>query len=134
MKPSHALFFTLALCMEGRVSAQTPPDSTRIPVIALGPVLLLDTIRSDSANGDRRYVYHLRNTGNAPLIIGTVKSSDPCFCSRFPRGALLPGRSAELEILCPPMHSDTQQQSFLIESNAAAPFLFRMKRSRMIQP
>jgi len=114
-------------CYAGTACTQST-DSTRSPVIEIEPMVLVDTIHLDSTNGDRHYIYQLRNTGNAPLIIRSVRSSDPCFCGRWPYEPVLPGATVELEVHCGQMYPGHKQQAFTIESNAAEPVVFRLKR------
>ncbi len=130
MKPLFSLFLALVLYTTKTVHAQTgTPPTGPLPIIELDPILLVDTIRLDSGDRNSSHFYHLRNTGNAPLIITGVRSSDPCFCSEWPKEPIAAGRTAELKVSCPPMHGPgSRKQTFYISSNAGPDILFKLER------
>ncbi len=99
-----------------------------MPVIEVVPQELVDTVRLDSGDRNSHHVLQLRNSGDAPLVISSIKSSDPCFCSSWPKEPVMPGTTAELKVACPPMRSGTRQQSYCIESNAGPAYFFKVKR------
>jgi hypothetical protein len=129
--------FTLGLLLAATVSRPQSGSADAagpMPVIELDPVLLVDTVRLDSGNNNKHYRLQLRNTGHAPLVISSVRSSDPCFCDRWPREPVLAGSSATLDVVCPPMWPGVKQQTHIIESNAAEPVFFKVKRVGVGQP
>ena len=130
MKHAFIIGIILACCTSTGMSAQSGmAPSGAIPVIELEPLFLVDTILLDSGERNSHYTYHLRNTGNAPLIISRVSSSDPCFCSSWKKEPILVGTTCELMVTCPPMFSaHTKKQTFFIHSNAAEEVRFQLER------
>lgn len=130
MKPLFSLFLALVLYTTNTVHAQTgTPPTGPLPIIELDPILLVDTIRLDSGDRNSSHFYHLRNTGNAPLIITGVRSSDPCFCSEWPKEPIAAGTAVQLKVSCPRMYGPgPRKQTFFISSNAGQDVMFKLER------
>ncbi len=130
MKHLFTLLLAPACCLPDTAHCQTPESvpTPKMPVIEVVPQELVDTIRLDSGDRNSYHVLQLRNNGDAPLMISSIKSSDPCYCSSWPKEPVMPGTTAELRVACPPMRSGPRQQTFSIESNAGPAYLFKVKR------
>ncbi len=68
----------------------------------LEPVITWDTLNLDygqiSLDTTVSRIFRFRNIGTAPLLITTVKTSCGCTATNYPKNAILPEKTAELEV------------------------------------
>lgn len=70
----------------------------------------------NGANGD--CVFTFRNTGNAPLILETVKGSCSCTVPSWPTEPVLPGKTGEIKVHYNTNNAGSINKSVTITSNA----------------
>ena len=63
--------------------------------------------------------FTLTNNGNAPLIINRVATTCGCTASEYPHEAILPGKSADIEITYNAASTGAFSKSATVYSNAA---------------
>ena len=73
------------------------------------------TVLKDKDNGVRTFDF--LNTGNAPLLIYSVQSTSNCTVLTKPTDAVLPGKSAKIEVKYN-MTEGPIRKTFTVESNA----------------
>ena len=71
------------------------------------------------SNGVR--VFEFTNTGNAPLIISSVKSTCGCTVPKKPEGPIMPGESGEIEVKYDTNRVNPIRKTITVVSNADTP-------------
>ena len=71
------------------------------------------------SNGVR--VFEFTNTGNAPLIISKVTSSCGCTIPKKPDGAILPGKTGQIEVKYDTNRVSPIRKTITVISNAETP-------------
>ena len=71
------------------------------------------------SNGVR--VFEFTNTGNAPLIISSVKSTCGCTVPKKPDGPIMPGQTGEIEVKYDTNRVSPIRKTITVESNAETP-------------
>lgn len=61
----------------------------------------VDTSDINSIRSAQNSYLILKNTGDQPLLIHDVKSSDPCYASSWDRVPILPGQTSQIIFSCP---------------------------------
>jgi len=71
------------------------------------------------SNGLR--VFKFRNTGNAPLVVSSVKSSCGCTVPKKPEAPVMPGESGEIEVKYDTNRVNPIRKTITVTSNADTP-------------
>lgn len=71
------------------------------------------------ANGVR--VFEFTNTGDAPLIISSVKSTCGCTVPKKPEGPIMPGETGEIEVKYDTNRVNPIRKTITVVSNAETP-------------
>ena len=71
------------------------------------------------ANGVR--VFEFTNTGNAPLIISSAKSTCGCTVPKKPKGPIMPGETGEIEVKYDTKRVYPIRKTITVTSNAETP-------------
>ncbi len=71
------------------------------------------------SNGVR--VFEFTNTGNAPLIISSVKSTCGCTVPKKPKGPILPGETGKIEVKYDTKRVNPIRKTITVISNADTP-------------
>lgn len=79
-------------------------------------------------------VFEFTNTGNAPLIISNVKSSCGCTVPKWPRAAILPGDSGEIQVKYDTNRVNPIRKTITVTSNADTPTVALKIKGEVIDP
>lgn len=79
-------------------------------------------------------VFEFKNTGNAPLIISNVKSSCGCTVPKWPRTAILPGDSSEIQVKYDTNRVSPIRKTITVTSNADTPTVALKIKGEVIDP
>tara|TARA_B100001059_G_scaffold165511_1_gene165098 strand:- start:233 stop:658 length:426 start_codon:yes stop_codon:yes gene_type:complete len=71
------------------------------------------------SNGLR--VFKFKNTGNAPLVVSSVKSSCGCTVPKKPEAPVMPGESGEIEVKYDTNRVNPIRKTITVTSNADTP-------------
>ena len=71
------------------------------------------------SNGVR--IFEFTNTGNAPLIISSVKSTCGCTVPKKPKGPILPGETGKIEVKYDTKRVNPIRKTITVISNADTP-------------
>ena len=71
------------------------------------------------SNGLR--VFKFKNTGNAPLVVSSVKSSCGCTVPKKPEAPVMPGKSGEIEVKYDTNRVNPIRKTITVTSNADTP-------------
>ena len=66
-------------------------------------------------------VFKFKNTGNAPLVVSSVKSSCGCTVPKKPEAPILPGESGEIEVKYDTKRVNPIRKTITVTSNAETP-------------
>ena len=66
-------------------------------------------------------VFKFKNTGNAPLVVTTVKSSCGCTVPKKPEAPVLPGENGEIEVKYDTKRVNPIRKTITVTSNAETP-------------
>ena len=102
-------FSTIALSAQNDKSAKIEFETT---VIDYGTI-------EKGSNGLR--VFKFKNTGNAPLVVSSVKSSCGCTVPKKPEAPILPGESGEIEVKYDTKRVNPIRKTITVTSNAETP-------------
>lgn len=102
-------FSAIALSAQNDKSAKIEFETT---VIDYGTI-------EKGSNGLR--VFKFKNTGNAPLVVSSVKSSCGCTVPKKPEAPILPGESGEIEVKYDTKRVNPIRKTITVTSNAETP-------------
>ena len=102
-------FSAIALSAQNDKSAKIEFETT---VIDYGTI-------EKGSNGLR--VFKFKNTGNAPLVVSSVKSSCGCTVPKKPKAPILPGESGEIEVKYDTKRVNPIRKTITVTSNAETP-------------
>ena len=102
-------FTAIALSAQNDKSAKIEFETT---VIDYGTI-------EKGSNGLR--VFKFKNTGNAPLVVSSVKSSCGCTVPKKPEAPILPGESGEIEVKYDTKRVNPIRKTITVTSNAETP-------------
>ena len=102
-------FSAVALSAQNDKSAKIEFETT---VIDYGTI-------EKGSNGLR--VFKFKNTGNAPLVVSSVKSSCGCTVPKKPEAPILPGESGEMEVKYDTKRVNPIRKTITVTSNAETP-------------
>jgi len=68
----------------------------KVPKISYKELILMYGDIEYNSDGEREW--HFTNTGNAPLLITSTKGSCGCTVAKYPKAAILPGKSSTVKI------------------------------------
>ena len=102
-------FSAVALSAQNDKSAKIEFETT---VIDYGTI-------EKGSNGLR--VFKFKNTGNAPLVVSSVKSSCGCTVPKKPEAPILPGESGEIEVKYDTKRVNPIRKTITVTSNAETP-------------
>ena len=102
-------FSPIALSAQNDKSAKIEFETT---VIDYGTI-------EKGSNGLR--VFKFKNTGNAPLVVSSVKSSCGCTVPKKPEAPILPGESGEIEVKYDTKRVNPIRKTITVTSNAETP-------------
>lgn len=102
-------FSAIALSAQNDKSAKIEFETT---VIDYGTI-------EKGSNGLR--VFKFKNTGNAPLVVSSVKSSCGCTVPKKPESPILPGESGEIEVKYDTKRVNPIRKTITVTSNAETP-------------
>ena len=109
------IFTVLLLCfLTAQLSAQekTAKIEFETTVIDYGTI-------EKGADGVR--VFKFKNTGNAPLVVTSVKSSCGCTVPKKPEAPVLPGETGEIEVKYDTKRVNPIRKTITVTSNADTP-------------
>ncbi|HZW63957.1 MAG TPA: DUF1573 domain-containing protein [Flavobacteriaceae bacterium] len=78
--------------------------------------------------------FEFTNTGNAPLIISNVKSSCGCTVPQWPKEAILPGESGEIQVKYDTNRVNPIRKTITVTSNADTPTVALKIKGEVIDP
>ncbi|WP_411767874.1 DUF1573 domain-containing protein [Winogradskyella sp. A3E31] len=84
------------------------------------------------ANGVR--VFEFTNTGNAPLIISSVKSTCGCTVPKKPEGPIMPGEKGEIEVKYDTNRVNPIRKTITVVSNAETPTVALKIKGLVVDP
>lgn len=102
-------FSAIALSAQNDKSAKIEFETT---VIDYGTI-------EKGSNGLR--IFKFKNTGNAPLVVSSVKSSCGCTVPKKPEAPILPGESGEIEVKYDTKRVNPIRKTITVTSNAETP-------------
>ena len=102
-------FSAIALSAQNDKSAKIEFETT---VIDYGTI-------EKGSNGLR--VFKFKNTGNAPLVVSSVKSSCGCTVPKKPEAPILPGETGEIEVKYDTKRVNPIRKTITVTSNAETP-------------
>ena len=109
------IFTVLLICfLTAQLSAQekTAKIEFETTVIDYGTI-------EKGADGVR--VFKFKNTGNAPLVVTSVKSSCGCTVPKKPEAPVLPGETGEIEVKYDTKRVNPIRKTITVTSNADTP-------------
>ena len=122
------LFTVLLLCfLTVQLSAQdkTAKIEFETKVIDYGTI-------EKGADGVR--VFKFKNTGNAPLVVTSVKSSCGCTVPKKPEAPVLPGETGEIEVKYDTKRVNPIRKTITVTSNAETPTVALKIKGNVIDP
>ena len=84
------------------------------------------------ADGVRTFEF--TNTGNAPLIISSVKSTCGCTVPKKPKGPIMPGEKGEIEVKYDTKRVNPIRKTITVISNADTPTVALKIKGLVIDP
>ncbi len=84
------------------------------------------------SNGVR--VFEFTNTGNAPLIISSVKSTCGCTVPKKPKGPIMPGETGKIEVKYDTNRVNPIRKTITVISNADTPTVALKIKGLVIDP
>ncbi|RZN82415.1 MAG: DUF1573 domain-containing protein [Winogradskyella sp.] len=84
------------------------------------------------ANGIRTFEF--TNTGNAPLIISSVKSTCGCTVPKKPKGPIMPGETGEIEVKYDTKRVNPIRKTITVISNADTPTVALKIKGLVVDP
>ena len=114
-------FFTFQLCAQKK-TAKIEFETT---VIDYGTI-------DKGADGVR--VFKFKNTGNAPLVVTSVKSSCGCTIPKKPEAPVLPGETGEIEVKYDTKRVNPIRKTITVTSNAETPTVALKIKGNVIDP
>ena len=84
------------------------------------------------ADGVRTFVF--TNTGNAPLIISSVKSTCGCTVPKKPKGPIMPGETGEIEVKYDTNRVNPIRKTITVISNAETPTVALKIKGLVVDP
>ena len=84
------------------------------------------------SNGVR--VFEFTNTGNAPLIISSVKSTCGCTVPKKPKGPIMPGETSKIEVKYDTNRVNPIRKTITVISNADTPTVALKIKGLVIDP
>lgn len=79
-------------------------------------------------------VFEFTNTGDAPLIISSVKSTCGCTVPKKPEGPILPGETGEIEVKYDTNRVNPIRKTITVVSNADTPTVALRIKGEVIDP
>ena len=79
-------------------------------------------------------VFKFKNTGNAPLIVTSVKSSCGCTVPKKPEAPVLPGETGEIEVKYDTKRVNPIRKTITVTSNAETPTVALKIKGNVIDP
>lgn len=114
-------FFTFQLYAQEK----TPKIEFETTVIDYGTI-------EKGADGVR--VFKFKNTGNAPLVVTSVKSSCGCTVPKKPEAPVLPGETGEIEVKYDTKRVNPIRKTITVTSNAETPTVALKIKGNVIDP
>ncbi|WP_179343896.1 DUF1573 domain-containing protein [Winogradskyella ursingii] len=84
------------------------------------------------ADGVRTFEF--TNTGNAPLIISSVKSTCGCTVPKKPKGPIMPGEKGEIEVKYDTNRVNPIRKTITVISNAETPTIALKIKGLVVDP
>ncbi|WP_111682491.1 DUF1573 domain-containing protein [Winogradskyella tangerina] len=84
------------------------------------------------SDGVRTFVF--TNTGNAPLIISSVKSTCGCTVPKKPKGPIMPGETGEIEVKYDTNRVNPIRKTITVISNAETPTVALKIKGLVVDP
>ena len=109
------IFTVLLLCF---ITAQLSAQEKTAKIEFETTVIDYGTIEK-GADGVR--VFKFKNTGNAPLVVTSVKSSCGCTVPKKPEAPVLPGETGEIEVKYDTKRVNPIRKTITVTSNADTP-------------
>ncbi len=83
----------------------------------------IDIGETDKSSGERKYQFHVKNTGNAPLVFTYVHASCGCMRLTYPRHPIAPGDSTTISVIFNPgnLTPGSFNRGITVRSNAEEP-------------
>jgi len=101
----------------GVLYAQAIPFNLNAPFITLIPEAI--DFGEVETGYDRYESLMIENTGNAPLVISSISSSDPAFTVNWSQGTIAAGESRSIFVIFAPTQQRTYSGTLTIKSNVA---------------
>ncbi len=79
-------------------------------------------------------VFKFKNTGNAPLVVTSVKSSCGCTVPKKPEAPVLPGKTGEIEVKYDTKRVNPIRKTITVTSNAETPTVALKIKGNVIDP
>ena len=79
-------------------------------------------------------VFKFKNTGNAPLVVTSVKSSCGCTVPKKPEAPVLPGETGEIEVKYDTKRVNPIRKTITVTSNAETPTVALKIMGNVIDP
>ena len=79
-------------------------------------------------------VFKFKNTGNAPLVVTSVKSSCGCTIPKKPEAPVLPGETGEIEVKYDTKRVNPIRKTITVTSNAETPTVALKIKGNVIDP
>ena len=79
-------------------------------------------------------VFKFKNTGNAPLVVTSVKSSCGCTVPKKPEAPVLPGETGEIEVKYDTKRVNPIRKTITVTSNADTPTVALKIKGNVIDP
>ena len=79
-------------------------------------------------------VFKFKNTGNAPLVVTSVKSSCGCTVPKKPEAPVLPGETGEIEVKYDTKRVNPIRKTIMVTSNADTPTVALKIKGNVIDP
>ena len=79
-------------------------------------------------------VFKFKNTGNAPLVVTTEKSSCGCTVPKKPEAPVLPGETGEIEVKYDTKRVNPIRKTITVTSNAETPTVALKIKGNVIDP
>ena len=79
-------------------------------------------------------VFKFKNTGNAPLVVTSVKSSCGCTVPKKPEAPVLPGETGEIEVKYDTKRVNPIRKTITVTSNAETPTVALKIKGSVIDP
>ena len=79
-------------------------------------------------------VFKFKNTGNAPLVVTSVKSSCGCTVPKKPEAPVMPGETGEIEVKYDTKRVNPIRKTITVTSNAETPTVALKIKGNVIDP